>query len=61
VAPREHIFNNGIIDFALGFEHLEYFIAKQLLQIFGLRIGAFNLGRVIHDIERKCPPPDRDL
>jgi hypothetical protein len=39
VPPAEHLFNDGIIDLALGLEHFEHFISKQRLQIFWLRIG----------------------
>jgi len=42
VALAEHIFNDRIVYFALGFEHLEHLILKQILQIFGIRLTAFG-------------------
>ncbi len=42
VAPGEHVFNDGIADLAFRLEHLEHLIAKQFLQIFGRRAGAFR-------------------
>ena len=36
VMPGEHVFDNGFVDLAFGFEHFKDFITEQVFQIFGV-------------------------
>ena len=38
--PFHHIFNDDINNFTFGFEHIEHFIAEQILSIFWIRYRA---------------------